>query len=70
MVIPFKETPKFLFTTNFAFRYNKNDSSTNRRFNEYKLTNYWSYERQPQVYLANHSGMIGIKTNGKSFLSL
>ena len=48
VVIPFKETPKFLFTTNFAFRYNKNDSSTNRRFNEYKLTNYWSYERQPQ----------------------
>lgn len=45
--IPFEYTPKFVISTNWAFRYDKEASSTNRRFREYKFTNYWNIENTP-----------------------
>lgn len=50
--IPFEYTPKFVISTNWAFRYDKEASSTNRRFREYKFTNYWNIENTP----LNHFG--------------
>lgn len=47
VVIPFKDTPKFVITTNYAVRYDKEAISTNRRFVEYKISDFWNYERQP-----------------------
>lgn len=46
--IPFKDAPKFVITTNWAVRYSSEASSTNRRFNEYKFSDYWNDKRQPK----------------------
>lgn len=51
--IPLEWTPKFLFSTNFAFRVNKEDSSTTRRFLEYQFTNYWNANHKPKDVYKN-----------------
>jgi len=46
--IPFKYAPKFIITTNFAVRYDEDDTSTNRRFIEFKLTDYFNLNNTPE----------------------
>jgi hypothetical protein len=46
--IEFKETPKFLITTNWAVRYDEKATSTNRRFIEFKLTDYFNINNTPK----------------------
>lgn len=49
--IPFEMTPKFMLSTNYAVRYNKEDASTNDRFREYQFTDYWNINHKPdEVY--------------------
>lgn len=48
--IKFEDTPKIVITTNWAVRYDKNATSTNRRFAEYKFTKYWSINNTPSDY--------------------
>lgn len=45
--IPFKDTPKFIITTNFSVRYNEDDESTKRRFYEFKVKPYYTTEHTP-----------------------
>ena len=45
--IPFAQAPKFIITTNWAVRYNEEDTSTCRRFLEYKFTTYFNIENTP-----------------------
>jgi len=45
--IPFEQAPKFLITTNWSVRYNEDDTSTNRRFLEYKFTDFFNIENKP-----------------------
>lgn len=45
--IPFKYAPKFIITTNWAVRYNNEETSTNRRFIEFKFTDYFNLENKP-----------------------
>lgn len=45
--IPFKDAPKFVITTNWAVRYDAEATSTNRRFLEFKLTNYFNEDNTP-----------------------
>ncbi|MRI02098.1 hypothetical protein GH721_16255 [Kriegella sp. EG-1] len=52
--ISFKEAPKFLITTNWAVRFDENNVSTNRRFFEYKLTDFFNLERTPKM-IFNHT---------------
>ena len=40
-VIVYKHTPKFLLLWNFKFMFHEENTSTNRRFNEYKLSKFW-----------------------------
>jgi hypothetical protein len=47
-MIEFRDTPKFLITTNWLFRYDENDTSTNRRFIEYKVKPYYSISLTPK----------------------
>src|SRR5690554_1002760 len=47
ITIPFKDAPKFVITTNWAVRYDAEATSTNRRFLEYKLTNYFNEYNKP-----------------------
>ena len=47
-MIDFKDTPKFLITTNWLFRYDENDTSTNRRFIEYKIKPFYSINHTPK----------------------
>ncbi|SRR6056297_154561 len=47
--LSFKEAPKFLITTNWAVRFDKNNISTNRRFLEYKLTDFFNINRTPKT---------------------
>jgi len=49
-VIPFEYAPKFVFTTNYNFRYNEEDASTIGRFFEYKLKPFFSIERPVADY--------------------
>jgi hypothetical protein len=46
--IPFADTPKFLITTNWVVYYNQKNASTNTRFLEYKLTNYYKENHSPK----------------------
>jgi hypothetical protein len=46
--IPFSKTPKFLITTNWSVRYDESEASTNRRFYEYKFTDYFNIENKPR----------------------
>jgi hypothetical protein len=45
--ITFEESPKFIITTNWVVLYDENNTSTNRRFFEYKLTDYYNKDRTP-----------------------
>lgn len=45
--IDFADTPKFVISTNWAVRYDADAVSTNRRFVEYKFSDYWSINKQP-----------------------
>ncbi len=47
VTISFKDTPKFVFTTNQILRYDEDEDSFNRRFVEYKFSNYWNKEHRP-----------------------
>lgn len=47
ITIPFKDAPKFVITTNWAVRYDAEATSTNRRFLEFKLTNYFNEDNTP-----------------------
>lgn len=50
LTIPFEWTPKFLITTNYIVPFDKDAASTNRRFSEYKITNFWSENNRPIDY--------------------
>lgn len=45
--IEFKDAPKFVISTNWAVRYDAEATSTNRRFIEYKFSNYWNFKNKP-----------------------
>lgn len=48
--IPFRDAPKFVITTNWAVRYDKDATSTNRRFIEFKFTDFWNNHNKPDEY--------------------
>ncbi|GEM_PF-1584892 len=50
VVIPFQDAPKFVITTNWAVRYDKEATSTNRRFIEYKFSDFWNTNNKPDDY--------------------
>lgn len=47
-MIDFKESPKFVITTNWSYRVEDNSTSTQRRFFEYQLTDYFNLNRTPK----------------------
>ena len=53
VTVPFKDTPKFVFTTNQILRYNADEDSFNRRFVEYKL-NYWNFDHRPATHFGHN----------------
>lgn len=55
--IPFEDAPKFVISTNWAVRFDVKATSTNRRFKEYKFSNFWNINNTPVDYF------------GKSFFS-
>jgi len=46
--LDFKDTPKFVVTTNYIFRLNKDDASSVARFIEFKFKPYYSNEYRPE----------------------
>ncbi|MDB0040613.1 hypothetical protein N9E81_00360 [Algibacter sp.] len=46
--IPFNKAPKFVITTNWAVRYDEAEASTNRRFLEYKFTDFFNINNTPK----------------------
>jgi hypothetical protein len=46
--IPFEQSPKFIVTTNYQVRYDENNASTNRRFLEYKFSDYYNIKFSPK----------------------
>ncbi len=46
-LIEFEQSPKFVITTNWVVRYDKKNSSTNRRFLEYKFSDYYNQSKTP-----------------------
>lgn len=46
--LDFKDTPKFVVTTNYIFRLNKDDASSVARFIEFKFKPYYSNEHRPE----------------------
>lgn len=48
ITIPFHLAPKFMITTNYIFRYDKEDDSILGRFAEFKFSDYYNAERQPK----------------------
>lgn len=53
VTIPFNMTPKFIITTNWAVRYDEKGTSTNRRFAEYKFSNFWNIHNTPRDYFGH-----------------
>jgi len=47
-MIEFEDSPKFIITTNWLLRYDVNDTSTNRRFIEYKIKPYYGISHTPK----------------------
>ena len=47
--IEFEDSPKFLITTNYLFRYDEESTSTNRRFIEYKIKPYYDISHTPKM---------------------
>ena len=54
--IPFKLAPKLLFNTNYIFGFNSADTSTRRRFAEYKLTDFFNERCSPKTYFSKVDG--------------
>lgn len=50
VTIPFADAPKFVITTNWAVRYDKEATSTNRRFSEYKFSDFWNINNTPDQF--------------------
>ena len=46
-LIEFEQTPKFVITSNWVIRYDENNGSTNRRFLEYKFSDYYNQYKTP-----------------------
>ena len=46
--IPFEESPKFVITTNWVIRYDEKNASTNRRFLEFKFSDYYHMNHSPK----------------------
>jgi hypothetical protein len=46
--IPFSESPKFVITTNWSYRVDEDSQSTEARFYEFKLTNYFNINNTPK----------------------
>lgn len=49
-VIPFSLSPKFLLATNYKFMYHKDNTSTNRRYAECKLTKFWQKQKVDEYF--------------------
>jgi hypothetical protein len=47
-MIDFKESPKFVITTNWSYRVEENSTSTQRRFFEYQLTDFFNLNKTPK----------------------
>jgi len=47
VAIPFEDAPKFLITSNWLVRYDEKNTSTNRRFIEYKIKPYYGLNYTP-----------------------
>jgi hypothetical protein len=52
--IAFEVAPKFIITTNWAIRYNKEDASTNRRLIEFKFTDFFNIDNTPRELLGHN----------------
>lgn len=50
VTIPFKDTPKFVITTNQLVKYDQEADSFNRRFVEYKFSYFWNDKNRPINY--------------------
>ena len=50
VTIPFEDAPKFVITTNYAVRHDKDADSTNRRFIEYKFSYFWNLDNTPEKH--------------------
>lgn len=48
--IPFNKAPKFVVTTNWAVRYDREADSTNDRFTEFKFSNFWNITNKPDAW--------------------
>ncbi|MGO3183159.1 MAG: hypothetical protein ACTIJ9_10035 [Aequorivita sp.] len=48
--ISFEDAPKFVISTNWAVRYEAEATSTNRRFKEYKFSDFWNINNTPDAY--------------------
>lgn len=48
--IEFEDAPKFVISTNWAVRYDADATSTNRRFREYKFSDFWNINNTPDAY--------------------
>ena len=48
--ISFEDAPKFVISTNWAVRHDSDATSTNRRFKEYKFTDFWNITNTPDQY--------------------
>lgn len=53
-LIPFKESPKFIITTNWSYRVEEDSTSTQRRFLEFQFTNFFNLENTPKK-IFNHN---------------
>ena len=51
--IPFKESPKFIITTNWSYRVEDDSISTQRRFIEYQFSDFFNLDRTPKT-IFNH----------------
>lgn len=49
--ISFEDAPKFVVTTNWVVRHSKEATSTNRRFREYKFTDFFNMNNTPEQVL-------------------
>jgi hypothetical protein len=47
-LIPFEESPKFVITSNWVIRYDEKNASTNKRFLEFKFSNYYNQKFTPK----------------------
>lgn len=52
--IPFEESPKFAITTNWNVKYDPEATSTNRRFIEFQLTDFFNAANTPDTYFKQH----------------